>query len=71
MMEQLESVREEFLAELESFPELPQEIDELRSKFLGRKGKVSALFSLMGKASPEERPTLGKKLNKLKSDSII
>ena len=68
MMEQLESVRDEFLAELESFPELPQEIDELRSKYLGRKGKVSALFSLMGKASPEERPTLGRKLNKLKSE---
>ena len=68
MMEQLESVRDEFLAELESFPELPQEIDELRSKYLGRKGKVSALFSLMGKASHEERPTLGRKLNKLKSE---
>jgi len=67
-MEQLESVRDEFLAELESFPELPQEIDELRSKYLGRKGKVSALFSLMGKASHEERPTLGRKLNKLKSE---
>jgi len=68
MMEQLESVRKQFLADLESFPELPQAIDELRSKYLGRKGQVASLFGLMGKASPEERPDLGKALNILKQD---
>ena len=68
MMEQLESVRKQFLTDLESFPETPQDIDELRSKYLGRKGQVSALFALLGKATPEERPTLGKELNIFKQD---
>ena len=63
MMEQLESVRNQFLADLESFPKNPKDIDELRSKYLGRKGQVAALFALMGQATPEERPTLGKDLN--------
>jgi len=68
MMEQLESVRKDFLADLDPFPETPQEIDELRSKYLGRKGRVASLFALMGKATSEERPTLGKELNLLKND---
>jgi len=67
-MEQLESVRKQFLADLESFPETPQDIDELRSKYLGRKGQVASLFGLMGKATAEERPILGKELNLLKND---
>ena len=71
MMEQLESVRNQFLADLESFPKNPKDIDELRSKYLGRKGQVAALFAFMGQATPEERPTLGKNLNILKMKEII
>ncbi|SVA95239.1 uncharacterized protein METZ01_LOCUS148093, partial [marine metagenome] len=40
MLEQLESVRKHFLADLESFPENPKDIDKLRTKYLGRKGQV-------------------------------
>ena len=50
MMDQLESVRKQFLADLESFPENPKEIEDFRSKYLGRKGSVASLFTLMGKA---------------------
>ena len=71
MTEQLESVRNQFLADLESFPKNPKDIDELRSKYLGRKGQVAALFALMGQATPEERPTLGKDLNILKQDRSL
>ena len=68
VLEQLESVRKNFLTDLESFPDNPREIEELRSKYLGRKGDVASLFSLMGKASAEERPILGQKLNALKKE---
>ena len=68
VLEQLESVRKNFLADLESFPNNHREIEELRSKYLGRKGDVASLFSLMGKASSEERPILGQKLNALKDE---
>ena len=68
VLEQLESVRKNFLTDLESFPNNHREIEELRSKYLGRKGDVAVLFSLMGKASAEERPILGQKLNALKDE---
>ena len=68
VLEQLELVRKNFLADLESFPNNHREIEELRSKYLGRKGGIASLFSLMGKASAEERPNLGQKLNALKND---
>lgn len=68
MMEPLESVRKQFLADLESFPNNPQDIEELRSKYLGRKGLVASLFALMGNASVDEKPQLGKELNLLKQD---
>jgi len=71
MMEQLESVRKQFLTDIESFPENPQDIEHLRSKYLGRKGLVASLFALMGKATAEERPALGKELNLLKQDLTV
>ena len=67
-LKQIETVRNDFLAELEDVNEDLKEIESLRSKYLGRKGKVAALFSLMGEASNEERPALGESLNQLKKE---
>ena len=64
----IETVRNDFLAELEDVNEDLKEIESLRSKYLGRKGKVASLFSLMGEASNEERPALGESLNQLKKE---
>ena len=66
--EQLDSVRSSFLTDIESFPKNSKEINELKSKYLGRKGKISSLFALLGKASENERPLLGQKLNLLKKE---
>ena len=66
--EQLESVRDDFLTDLESFPVNDKDIESLKSKYLGRKGLVASLFSLMGKAEPIDRPLLGQKLNSLKDE---
>ena len=68
ILEQIDSVRNSFLTDIESFPTNPAEIDAIRSKYIGRKGQVAQLFSQLGKASDEERPLLGQKLNQLKSD---
>ena len=68
ILEQIDSVRKSFLAEIDSFPEDSDGIDVIRSKYLGRKGKVAQLFTLLGNSSPEERPVLGQKLNNLKND---
>ena len=67
-LKQIETVRNDFLAELEDVNEDLKELESLRSKYLGRKGKVASLFSLMGEASNEERPALGESLNQLKKE---
>ncbi|GIR89173.1 MAG: hypothetical protein CM15mP87_06650 [Candidatus Neomarinimicrobiota bacterium] len=68
ILEQIDSVRNSFLADIESFPTNTPEIDAIRSKYIGRKGQVAQLFSQLGKASDEERPVLGQKLNQLKNE---
>ena len=67
-LKQIETVRNEFLAELEDVGQDLNQIENFRSTYLGRKGKVASLFSLMGKASNEDRPALGNSLDKLKTD---
>ena len=68
IQEQLESVRNNFLADIESFPTSQNEIENLKSKYLGRKGSVASLFSLLGQASKTERPQIGQDLNNLKKE---
>ena len=68
ILEQIDSVRKSFLAEIDSIPEDSDGIDVIRSKYLGRKGQVAQLFTLLGNSSPKERPVLGQKLNDLKND---
>ena len=65
ILEQIDSVRNSFLTDIEFFPNNSPEIDAIRSKYIGRKGQVAQLFSQLGKASDEERPLLGQKLNQL------
>ena len=43
-------------------------LDQIRIKYLGRKGLVASLFVQMGTVSAEERPKMGQVLNKLKVD---
>jgi phenylalanyl-tRNA synthetase alpha chain len=66
--DKIEAVREKFRTALESFPSDPRAIDQLRVKFLGRKGLVAGLFSEMSSLSPSQRPAVGKILNELKND---
>ena len=66
LKEQIESVRNQFLADIESFPQAPTLIDQLKSKYLGRKSLVAQLFSKMSQVKSEERPRMGQELNSLK-----
>ena len=67
-MEQIDSVRNDFLAELEIFCKNLNELDNLKSKYLGRKGLISDLFNKITQAEIRDRPVLGKELNSLKFD---
>ena len=66
LKEQIESVRNQFLADIESFPQAPPLIDQLKSKYLGRKGLIAQLFSKMSQVKSEDRPRMGQELNSLK-----
>lgn len=68
IQEQLESVRDNFLADIESFPVNQNEVELLRSKYLGRKGSIAYLFSLLGQVSEVDRPKIGQDLNSLKKE---
>ena len=42
-------------------------LDELRVKYLGKKGELTAVLKQMGKLSPEERPAMGALANEVRS----
>lgn len=44
-----------------------KEIEELRIKFLGKKGELTAILAGVGSLSPEERPLIGKVSNEVKT----
>lgn len=41
-------------------------LDQVRVRYLGRKGELTQLFKQVAKATAEERPRLGKRLNEIK-----
>jgi len=43
-------------------------VEELRIKYLGKKGEVTALLKSMGTIAPEDRKDFGMRVNKLKQD---
>lgn len=50
-----------------------KKLDQIRVRYLGRKGDLAQLFKQLGQASSEERPVLGQRLNEAKEkiESLI
>ena len=67
MKEQLEKIEVLAKQEIASCDNM-KTLDELRIKFLGKKGELTAILKQMGKLSPEERPVIGQLANKVRSD---
>ena len=67
MKEQLELIRQQALAAMDEVS-TPAALDELRVKFLGKKGELTAVLKQMGKLSPEERPVMGQLVNTVKAE---
>jgi len=61
----LELYYSEFLQELENVKDVSS-LNQLKGKFIGRKGKISELFKTLKDLDPQERKVAGKKLNELK-----
>ena len=67
MKEAMQRLREASIqAILES--DSPDSLENLRVKYLGKKGELTAILRQMGKLSAEERPAMGQLANQLRSD---
>ena len=67
MKQQLENIRVQALASLEAAA-TPAELEELRVKWLGKKGELTAVLKMMGKLSAEERPIMGQMANSVRAE---
>ena len=67
MKNQLEQIRLAAMAALEEAA-TPSALEELRVRFLGKKGEVTAVLKQMGKLSAEERPIMGQLANSIRAE---
>ena len=67
MKQQLENIENAAMAEASSSDSIIA-LDELRIKYLGKKGELTAILKQMGKLSAEERPVIGQLANKVRQD---
>ena len=61
----LEAIRETAHQQLQAARDL-KELEDLRVKFLGKKGELTAILKQMGSLSPEERPVVGQLANQIR-----
>ena len=64
--ESIESVRRQFRSDSNPFPSDKDSLENLKIKFLGRKGLIANLFSQIPSLSNDQKPIAGKLLNQLK-----
>ena len=67
MKEQLNNIKQQAISALEAAT-TPAELEELRIKFLGKKGELTAVLKQMGSLSPEERPIMGQIANSVRAE---
>ena len=67
MKEKLEALKAEAVSAVNSVTD-EKGIEELRVKYLGKKGEITSLLKQMGSLSPEERPVMGQLVNKAKQE---
>ena len=66
MKEKLKELQELALKQIETAMK-SSELEEIRVKFLGKKGELTTILRSMGGLSPEERPLVGKLVNEAKA----
>ena len=63
----LEKIKTTAISELSSVADL-KALDDLRVKFLGKKGELTAILKQMGSISAEERPIVGQLANQIRAE---
>ncbi len=67
MKEKLQNIREEAIKAIEA-ADMPEELNEARIRFLGKKGELTALLKGMKDIAPEERPRAGQLVNETRKE---
>ena len=67
MQEQIKTIKENAIHEIEVTEDL-KILNDLRVKYLGKKGELTSILRGMGGLSPEERPIKGNAVNKVKEE---
>lgn len=65
MKEKLNQIKETVEKHL-SAAKTPENLEEIRIKYLGKKGELTSVLKGMGKLSPEERPVIGALANEIR-----
>ena len=68
LKEKIDSVKNDFLTDVDNFHTQSKDIEQIRLKYLGRNGVIADLFKNLDTASKEDRPKYGQLLNQLKND---
>ena len=67
MKELMQKLRDASLQAVSQAPSMEM-LEEMRVKYLGKKGELTAILRQMGKLSAEERPAMGQLANQLRGD---
>ncbi len=67
MKEQIEQIRQNAMKEMENVQD-EKELNDIRVKYLGKKGELTALLRGMGALSAEERPIIGSLVNQVRDE---
>jgi len=67
MVEEFEKIRKSAIADLEKVTDL-KTLEDFRIKYLGRKGQITQMLSLIGKLPAEQKPQAGQLANKIKKE---
>ena len=65
--EKIKEIRKSFSLDIEK-SRLSKDIEEIKIKYLGRKGSVASLMILLKECTPQEKPLCGKLINDLKNE---
>jgi phenylalanyl-tRNA synthetase alpha chain len=65
MKETLQKIKDEALKALS---DVKCNLEEIRIKYLGKKGELTSVLRMMGKLSPEERPVMGQMANDVRAE---
>ena len=67
MKEQIEKIKQDSLKQINNCKD-EKSLNELRVKYLGKKGELTLVLRQMGNLSPEERPKIGSLVNQIRDE---